>query len=219
VGIAKRKGSAAIDDKWFKKLGQGTRYIDLMNNDAVSGKKRKSEEIEESQDSDVDSQKSEKEQKQELSQSFGKLKMGGPIVFYVIVFGNEFQCMKIGCFISQKKAGDHNHNNTTNLALFYRKHVQGNDVMGKALCTMLEQIYWFRTRIDNCKNCDPGNCKKCDPGNWKYLGPHCALVETNEHEGGKVRKVSFRRQNSDCFAAQLDCANPFFLNHQEVYRA
>jgi hypothetical protein len=73
---------------------------------------------------------------------------------------------------------------------------------------MLEKIYWFSARIKNC-----------DPGNWKYLGPHCALVETNEDEGSEVRKVSFQHQNSDCFAAQLDCANPFFLNHQEVYCA
>jgi hypothetical protein len=197
--------------KSSEKLGQGTRYVDLMNNDDVSGQKRKPEETEESQDSYVDSQESEEEQ--ELSQSLGKLKMGDPILFYVIVFGNEpdeekdVQCMKIGCFISQKTAGDHKRN-TTRLVLLYRKHVQGNDAIGKALCTMLKQIYWFSARIKNC-----------DPGNWKYLGPHCALVETNEDEGSEVRKVSFRLQNSDCFAAQLDCANPFFLNHQEVYRA
>jgi hypothetical protein len=143
--------------------------------------------------------------------------MGDPILFYVIVFGNEpdeekdVQCvtqsMKIGCFISQKIAGDHERN-TTRLALLYRMHVQVNHAIGNALCTMLEQIYWFSARIKNC-----------DPGNWKCLGPHCALVENNEDEGSEVRKVSFRRQNSDCFAAQLDCANPFFLNHQGVYRA
>jgi serine/threonine protein kinase len=46
------------------------------------------------------------------------------------------------------------------------------------------------------------------------LGPHCALVENIAGQ-----KVSCRRQNGFCFAAQLDCANPFFLNHQEVYRA
>jgi hypothetical protein len=116
VGLTNGKDSTAIDDKWFEKLGQGTRYVDLMNNDDVSGQKRKREEIEESQDSYVDSQESEKEQ--ELSQSFGKLKMGDPILFYVIIFGNEpdeekdVQWMKIGCFISQKKAGDHKRNTT-----------------------------------------------------------------------------------------------------------
>jgi hypothetical protein len=40
VGVAKGKGSTASDDKWFEKFGQGTRYIDLMNNDAVAGQKR-----------------------------------------------------------------------------------------------------------------------------------------------------------------------------------
>jgi hypothetical protein len=53
VGLTNRKDSTAIDDKWNGKLGQGTRYVDLMNNDAVSGQKRKSEEIEESQESYV----------------------------------------------------------------------------------------------------------------------------------------------------------------------
>jgi hypothetical protein len=138
--------------------------------------------------------------------------MGDPILFYVIVFGKEpikeeeVQCMNIGCFISQKKAGDHK-SNATRLALLYRKHVQGNDAIRNALCTMLKQIYWFSARV-----------KKCNQGNWKYLSPHCALVSAAAEEN-EDRKVSCRRQNSVCFAAQLDCANPFFLNHQEVYRA
>jgi hypothetical protein len=88
VGLTiNRKDSTAIDDKWFGKLGQGTSYIDLMNNDAVLGQKRKSEEIEDSEDNHVGSQESETEQ--ELSESFGKLKMSDPILFYVIVFGHE----------------------------------------------------------------------------------------------------------------------------------
>jgi hypothetical protein len=35
VGVSRGKGSSAIDDKWFEKLGQGTKYIDLMSNKAV----------------------------------------------------------------------------------------------------------------------------------------------------------------------------------------
>jgi hypothetical protein len=56
VGVAKGKGSTSSDDKWFEKLGQGTRYIDLMNNNAVAGQKRKLEEIKDSQESFVGSQ-------------------------------------------------------------------------------------------------------------------------------------------------------------------
>jgi hypothetical protein len=131
---------------WFDKLGQGTKYIDIMNNDAILGQKRKIEqESNDSQESCADSQGTESE-KQQVSQRFGKLKMGDPILLYVIVFGNvpgeeeDVQRMKIGCFISQKKAGDHKCNNTP-LALLYRKHVQGNCAIGKARCTMLKQIY------------------------------------------------------------------------------
>jgi hypothetical protein len=115
----------------------------MMNNDAILGQKRKIEqESNDSQESYADSQGTESE-KQQVSQRFGKLKMGDPILFYVIVFGNvpgeaeDVQRMKIGCFISQKKAGDHKCN-TTRLALLYRKHVQGNCAIGKALCTMLK---------------------------------------------------------------------------------
>jgi hypothetical protein len=116
--------------------------------------------------------------------------MGDPILFYVIVYGKEYNkeeeevtCMKIGCFISQKKAGDHTCN-TTRLALLYRKHVQGNDAIRNALCTMLKQIYWFSARV-----------KECDQGDWEYLGPHCVLVPaaTEQNEGSKDRKVSCRR--------------------------
>jgi hypothetical protein len=108
--------------------------------------------------------------------------------------------MKIGCFISQKRAGDRRRN-TTRLALLYRKHVQGNDAIGNALCTMLKQIYWFSAQV---KDRNKGN-------NWKYLGPHCALVPAEENEGSEDRKVSCWRQNFVCFAAQLNCANLCFL--------
>jgi hypothetical protein len=91
VGVAKGRGSTASDDKWFEKFGQGTRYIDLMNNDAVAGQKRKLEDIKDSQESFVGSQGTESEQQQdpEPTQLFGKLKMSDPILFYVIAFGNE----------------------------------------------------------------------------------------------------------------------------------
>jgi hypothetical protein len=51
---------------------------------------------------------------------------------------------------------------------------------------MLEQIYWFRIKIVI--------------QNWKYLGPHCALVETNEDEGSSPGE--FWRQYS------IDCLQP-----------
>jgi hypothetical protein len=126
VGLTNRKWqSFVIDDKWFEKFGQGTRYVDLMNNDDVSGRKRKPEEIE-SQDSYVDSQES--ENRSRASQSFGKLKMGDPDFILCHRF-RQRGTWKMSTvhedwvLYPQKKAGVHK-DNTTRLAL-YRKHKKG----------------------------------------------------------------------------------------------
>jgi hypothetical protein len=71
VGLTNQNGSTAIDDEWFENFGQGTKYIDLMSNDSVSGQKRKIKETEDRQGRFLDSQGTESEKPQEPSQLFG----------------------------------------------------------------------------------------------------------------------------------------------------
>jgi hypothetical protein len=128
-----------------KEFGQGTRYVDLMNNDDVSGPG--SENRRNRGKSRIWAVESEKEQK--LSQSFGKLKMGEPILFYVIVFERGTRTKRKMSTVHEdwvlylRRKLESTNSNTTRLALLYRKHVQAHYAIGKALCTMLEQIYWF----------------------------------------------------------------------------
>jgi hypothetical protein len=125
VGVTKRKGQTALDDKWFEKLGQGVRYIDLISSGSVSGQKRK---FEHDDGSDYEqSQTSTASPVPSPTQHFGLLTLEKPILFFVIAFGKknkasndheEEQCMNIGCFSLRREL-----ESTTRLALLYRNCV------------------------------------------------------------------------------------------------
>jgi hypothetical protein len=87
VGVTKTKGQTALDDKWFAKLGQGVKYIDLISSGSVSGQKRK---FEPNDGSDYEqSQTSTATPIPSPTKQIGLLTLEKPILFFVIAFGKK----------------------------------------------------------------------------------------------------------------------------------
>lgn len=209
VGKSKKIQKSRACKFWMEKFGQGVKYLNLMarEDDSVAGQKRPHAATRQSSDGSFVQSESSSET-EPASQMFGKLSMGKPVLFYTIIYAGEHaddqedsdpddeecarvgendeeQTAMIGCFIAEKKP--HHQDAGTNkydkvrLSLLYRKNVKGQEPITTALCTVLQQICWFKNFRE-----------QGDQTSWKYLGPNCALVTFDNSEPKVYRAYDSR---------------------------
>lgn len=199
VGKSKKIQKSHVCKFWMEKFGQGVKYLNFMarEDESVAGQKRPHAATRQSSDGSFAPSESSSET-EPASQMFGKLSMGKPVLFCTIIYAGEYaedqedgdpddeecagvggndddQTAMVGCFIAEKKP--HHQDAGTNkydkvrLSLLYRKVVKSQELITSALCTVLQQICWFKNFRE-----------QRDETSWKYLGPNCALVTFDNSE-------------------------------------